>query len=159
MEPNLVSGVITLLLRQATSFWCHFFSIQVKLLWSQVIAVIIRSSFQARFAWKLSERQHGGHGLDGVSSHIVDQGECLTELFNSSKAYRTIDIHWSTLSSTAQYLDGIVDGVRVGCHGLVMVFIKEIFNIRTLKPKYSNLGNSKQCAIERASIKISERDT
>lgn len=98
-----------------------------------------------------------------MSPCVVDLIEYLTDLFHKGKAYRTINVHRSMISSTAH-----VHGAEpLGQHKLVTALMKSIFNRRPPQPKYThtwspdkvtdflrNLGPNEALTIEWLSRKV-----
>ena len=60
--------------------------------------------------------------------------EFLTSEFNLGKAYMTLNVYRSAISSTQPK----TDSVRVGEHPLVVQLLKGTYNLRPLLPRYSS---------------------
>jgi len=84
-------------------------------------------------AWKLWIDWSRSGLFDPMSPSLAQVLEYLSFLFASGKAYRTINVHRSMLSTTLP----AVDGHEIGKHPLVCRLLKGIFNRRTPESRYS----------------------
>jgi hypothetical protein len=58
--------------------------------------------------------------------------EFLKDQFEEGKAYRTLNVYWSTLSTLLPEIDSF----RVGSHPLVFQLLKGVFHLRPPEPRY-----------------------
>ena len=72
-------------------------------------------------------------GSDPLSPNVTDVLEFLSFLATNGKAYRTVNVYRSMLSSTL----GKLDGVKIGKHPLVARLLKGIYNNVPTTPKYT----------------------
>ena len=71
--------------------------------------------------------------INSVHAPIEAILEFLTSEYNAGKAYRTLNVYRSAISSTHPS----IDSVRVGEHPLVVQLLKGAFNLRPPLPRYS----------------------
>lgn len=72
-----------------------------------------------------------------MSADLVNVVSFLTGLYSEGKAFRTINIARSMLSSTLNKLDG----VTIGSHPTVKMLMRGIFNKNPPRPRYSETWN------------------
>jgi hypothetical protein len=71
---------------------------------------------------------------DPMSPSIAKVLDFLSSLVSDGKAYRTVNVHRSMLSSTL----GKLDGFDLGKHPLVVKLMRGVYNKKPPSPKYSN---------------------
>ena len=102
-------------------------------------------------------------GSDPLSPNVTDVLEFLSFLATNGKAYRTVNVYRSMLSSTL----GKLDGVKIGKHPLVVRLLKGIYNHVPPTPKYtgfwdvstvirylSSLGQNESLSFNDLSLKL-----
>lgn len=72
--------------------------------------------------------------LNSVQASVESILEFLTSEFNRGRAYRTLNVYRSAISSTCPK----IDSVRVGEHPLVVQLLKGAYNLRPPLPRYSS---------------------
>ena len=72
--------------------------------------------------------------LNAVQASVESILEFLSSEFNLGRAYRTLNVHRSAISSTHPK----IDSVRVGEHPLVIQLLKVAYNLRPPLPRYSS---------------------
>ena len=63
---------------------------------------------------------------------MADIIEFLTSLYNAGLQYRTINTYRSAISKN----HGLIDGIQVGRHSMIVTHMRAIFNQRAPQPKY-----------------------
>ena len=86
-------------------------------------------------AWKKWDSWCCGRQINSVHAPVEAILEFLTSEFNSGKAYRTLNVYRSAISSTHAH----IDFVRVGEHPLVIQLLKGAYNMRPPLPRYSSM--------------------
>jgi hypothetical protein len=71
--------------------------------------------------------------VNPLSAHLNAILEFLKDQFEDKKAYRTLNVYHSALST----LLPAIDTVKMGSHPLVLQLLKGVFNLRPPEPKYS----------------------
>jgi hypothetical protein len=84
-------------------------------------------------AWNSWLSWCAGRDQDPLSASLIVVLEFLTELHESGKAYRSINVFRSMLSATLEK----IEGYDVGKHPLVIKLMLGIFNFNPPKPKYN----------------------
>ena len=72
--------------------------------------------------------------LNSIQASVESVLEFLSSEFNLGKAYRTLNVYRSAISSTHPK----IDSVRVGEHPLVVQLLKGAYNLRPPLPRYSS---------------------
>jgi hypothetical protein len=97
--------------------------------WRKGTATTYASAWRKWDSW-CCERE-----ISSVHAPIEAILEFLTTEFNSGKAYRTLNVYRSAISSTHAH----IDFVRVGEHPLVAQLLKGAYNLRPTLPRYSSM--------------------
>jgi len=124
----LASGRLACLWRSCSS---QGFSERV----TEIIRKSWRSSTESAYnnAWRQWVNWCTEREADPLSAPVREVLEFLCESFEAGKQYRTINTLRSAISMTHEE----VDGVRIGQHPTVSRFLKGVFNLRPLAPKYT----------------------
>ena len=85
-------------------------------------------------AWRRWDSWCRERKLNSVHASVESILEFLTSEFNLGRAYRTLNVYRSAISSTHPK----IDSVRVGEHPLVVQLLKGAYNLRPPLPRYSS---------------------
>ena len=85
-------------------------------------------------AWRRWDSWCRERKLNSVQASVESILEFLTSEFNLGRAYRTLNVYRSAISSTHPK----IDSVRVGEHPLVVQLLKGAYNLRPPLPRYSS---------------------
>ena len=116
------------------NFWK---SLQKEGFWEKVSKILLSSwrsntAKQYESAWKGWSSWCSKEKVNPFSTTIKHILSYLADLFHQGRQYRTIRVYRSAISSFHVPLEGVV----VGQHPLVTKFMKGIFSLRPLKPRY-----------------------